>query len=133
MHKSSKRSRAAAINCPNAAEPRPCIRQGGKAATTCACTSCASALLPSWIGSQRLGAVKTVDYARLCLALFRSHCLSLTSILNPKLPALDSLAPSDTEQSVDASDVSVAVWEPPTLDGAPANTTGSMDPPPPPR
>ena len=42
----SKRSRAAATNGPYAAEPRPGVRQGGEAALTCACTSCASSLPP---------------------------------------------------------------------------------------
>ena len=42
----SKRSGAAATNCPYAAEPRPGVRQGGEAALMCACTSCASTLPP---------------------------------------------------------------------------------------
>ena len=106
VHRSSKCGRAAATNCLNTAEPRPHVRQGGRAATTCACTSHASALPPYWVGSQHLEAFKGLDYARRCQRLILYP--SLASILNSDSPedppddysALDDVNPSPSEEVV---------------------------------
>ena len=74
--------------------------------------------------------IRTVDDACLYLALFRSGSLSLRYVLNRGPPALESLGPLNVKESVDASDVSVGVCEPPTLDHAPAETDGRVEPPP---
>ena len=64
------------------------------------------------------------------IALLRSLHLSLTPMLKPKLSALESLAPSDAKESVDASDTPVDVCESPILDRSPAKTDGFVDPTP---
>ena len=78
----------------NAAEPRPRIvhtrrsgnhswSTGSRAADMCACTSCTSALLSLWIRSQRLQALRYVDYP--CIRRLRSLTLLLNSF-SPKSP-----------------------------------------------